>query len=459
MRIVWCVVAVILLAPVSSSVAATAHAKAPATVVAASKSSSARSANASSPAWPPGAEVVPFELRDGLMLVRTTIRGPERSVTGWLVFDTGSPGLGLKASLPTQLGLETREIEMGRVRVERHPIESLEIGSARITTPPFDVGLSDSLFGPEVLGLFGPDALGDRAVIVDYDRRELAIVSHGAATVTLDTTAVARGAAIGTRDAIRRSRVHYGSGLPAGAVPVPCRIYKGGRILVTARIDDPSQSWSSRPLTLMLDTGASACVLFDDAVAERVSRMRSWPRLPGVRVRTVSGDTLWELSLLPRLTLTGALPPLSSDRIEAGVQSRAAFPDIQSELPDAVHGLLGFTFLRRYRFVMDYSNEVLWLEPLPEHETAAHANAGVGLQLEQRWGLVRVASVAKGSSAAESGIVFGEVVVSIDGVTTEDAVAEDAQKLLDGEPGTEVVLVVRRDGTDRVLKLKRRAER
>src|SRR2546426_2911366 len=151
-----------------------------------------------------------------------------------------------------------------------------------------------------------------------------------------------------------RSRARLGSILSRGAVPVPFRRFQGGRMLVSARIEEDPGEWRSRPLTLLLDTGASGSVLFADAVAERVTRAASWPRRSGQRVRTVLGDVSADLTLLPRLLLTDVSPPIALDRVQAGVVARQSFPDIQGELPDPVHGLLGYSFLGRVRGGLGY---------------------------------------------------------------------------------------------------------
>ena len=92
--------------------------------------------------------------------------------------------------------------------------------------------------------------------------------------------------------------------------------------------------------------------------SERVTRAASWPRRSGQRVRTVLGDVSADLTLLPRLLLTDVSPPLALERVQAGVVARPSLPDIQGELPDPVHGLLGYSFLGRFRDL----HELLWLD-------------------------------------------------------------------------------------------------
>jgi hypothetical protein len=271
-----------------------------------------------------------------------------------------------------------------------------------------------------------------------------------------DTSQAPRGENVGLRSRVWRSRARYGNVLSPAAVAVPFRLFRGGRMLVSARIEDPSRRWTSQPLTLLLDTGASGCVLFDDAVETRVRPMPTWPRLEGVRVRTVLGESRAAVSVVPRVVLTEASPPLAEDRVETGTQARASLPDLQGELPDPVHGLLGTTFLARFRLILDYADEVLWLERSRAPRSGGARRAQVGLGLIRQWNQVCVAEVAPASPAAASDIAFGDVLISIDGTPVADLDAPSAERRLEGEPGSTVVLVVKRGGMQRVLKLTRR---
>jgi len=312
--------------------------------------------------WPAGTDVVPFELRHGLVLVRAALASPSgRDTSGLFVFDTGSPVLAVRAGVWNALLLDTLELGLSHSRLVRRPLSRFELGPARLDGVEIGGVLADSVMDEDVLGIFAPSLLGDHAVVLDYDARELAILSR-TLTVIAAQEAQPGGAPAGVQARTCRSRARLGSILSRGAVPVPFRRFQGGRMLVSARIEEDSGEWRSRPLTLLLDTGASGSVLFADAVAERVTRAASWPRRSGQRVRTVLGDVSADLTLLPRLLLTDVSPPIALERVQAGVVARPSFPDIQGELPDPVHGLLGYSFLGRFRVVLDYLDELLWLD-------------------------------------------------------------------------------------------------
>jgi len=181
----------------------------------------------SAPSWPPGTDLIPFELRDGHILVRARLLSPSgRDTTGLLVVDTGAPDLALSVSVWNMLNVDTLEIAMGYARRIRRTLTGLELGSARLDHVEVGGVIADSILSRGVIGLFAPSLYEDRAV---------------------------------------------------GAGPLPFRRFQGGRILVTAQITEPAHGWRSQPLTLLFDTGASACVVFEDAMAERVRPPARWP--------------------------------------------------------------------------------------------------------------------------------------------------------------------------------------
>jgi carboxyl-terminal processing protease len=74
---------------------------------------------------------------------------------------------------------------------------------------------------------------------------------------------------------------------------------------------------------------------------------------------------------------------------------------------------------------------------------------GVGIQLgvDPKSGILMVISPMVGTPAYEAGILAGDLIVKIDGKSTESLRINDAVKIIQGEPGTPVTLTVLHEGT------------
>lgn len=72
--------------------------------------------------------------------------------------------------------------------------------------------------------------------------------------------------------------------------------------------------------------------------------------------------------------------------------------------------------------------------------------SGVGMEVGLRDGLITVISPLADTPAEKAGIMAGDVLVEIDGTSTEDMTVDEAVQLIRGEKGTDVVLVIYRSG-------------
>jgi PDZ domain len=413
-----------------------------------------RSAGVREAAWPAGTTVLPLRMRGGQLLLDATLVSPSgTSVSGVLILDTGAPGLHLVESVWRGLKLDTLVMGGSFYQQIRRPI-AVELGGARFPDVPTSGVIADSLLPSEILGLLGPSVLGDRALVIDWARGQGALVPPRLALVARDSSASASN--LGRDARVRRSRVAYAAVIEPGAVAVPFRLFEGGRMLVTARMCEGA--WCSASLNLLLDTGASSCVCFDDVVAERAPRARAWPTLRDLPVHTMLGTFRMDAVVAPRIALTESEAPLAAELVDVGITARRSLPDLDGALPERVHGLLGATFLERFRLVLDVGNQVAWFAPARVASGAPSSSSSAatpGLRLERRGGALRVAAVAPGSPAATAGAAVGDEVVSIDGVSTAELDGETAAVRLAGRRGTEVVVVTRREGWQRVLRLER----
>lgn len=77
--------------------------------------------------------------------------------------------------------------------------------------------------------------------------------------------------------------------------------------------------------------------------------------------------------------------------------------------------------------------------------------AGVGLEIGARDGKLVVIAPIEGYSAHRKGMRAGDIIVEVDGISTEGMNTDDLQGLLRGEPDSEVVLTVERYGMEQKI--------
>lgn len=102
----------------------------------------------------------------------------------------------------------------------------------------------------------------------------------------------------------------------------------------------------------------------------------------------------------------------------------------------------------------------VWVPPDDEgdfNKAISGAYVGIGVELDLEDGRPVVITPMDDSPALEAGVLPGDVILAIDGTSTEGAGAGHLEDLLPGEPGTTVRLRLRRpDGTEREVTVARR---
>ncbi len=80
--------------------------------------------------------------------------------------------------------------------------------------------------------------------------------------------------------------------------------------------------------------------------------------------------------------------------------------------------------------------------------------SGVGMEVGMRDGVITIIAPLPDTPAKRAGALPGDAIVSINGTSTEKMNVDEAVELIRGEPGTEVVLMVYRNGANELLELK-----
>lgn len=116
-------------------------------------------------------------------------------------------------------------------------------------------------------------------------------------------------------------------------------------------------------------------------------------------------------------------------------------------------GNLGAEVFKRFRLVIDYTRDALYLEPDQRALREPFSKDRSGLDVEMEGASLVVAFVAPGSPAEKAGWKVGEEIVAIDGKAVGiDYWTSDRWRWCNGRPGKRVALTMRGGGT-RVLTL------
>ncbi len=196
------------------------------------------------------------------------------------------------------------------------------------------------------------------------------------------------------------------------------------RVLVSAVVE-------GRPLTLLVDSGASVTVLRAALVEELLADGR--PTLEA----TASGMFGMDQSILFRLrsmSVGGADVP---DVIAARSDGFEGLLDgISEETGTTIDGALGGTALREFHVTVAYDAQQLLLDRYPNRDHVRDEATRIGILIAQPTATnVPVGQVIEGSDAEAQGVAVGDRIVAIDGVSVAGLNVGEVAYLLAGTKG------------------------
>lgn len=378
------------------------------------------------------------------MLVDARLHGAGRDTVGLLALDTGAGFLALDRTLAQHLGVTNATEATGGISIAERPLARFGLGALEIdyVTPllTIDAGIVRRFTDRPVLGLLGQRPFTGRALIVDYQAGELTVLPVPQLR----------------EPSLEASRRVLEGHLSDSARAVPFELAGDGKILVRGRVSAPDSSDAAAELTWIVDTGATRCVLFEDAFADRGFH-RGWRAMEGLVAPTLLGDEPGRVALVPAITLRAPGHGVVEDSIETMIIGGPLARSLEIAIGERVHGLIGYPFLGRFRVAIDYVNRTMWLDPLPDDwEGRPWRDSQVGLQLERRADAITVAGVVRGSPAENAGIRVGDRIVTLGGTPSRLLDVPTAIRRLEGRPGTSITLTFERDRRLLTHKLLRR---
>ncbi len=392
---------------------------------------------------PDGGARVRFENLEGLVLFRATLHGADADTAGLMALDSGAGYLALDRPVALRLGLVDGPGRPG-VDLAQRPLARLEVGALEIdyVTPllTIDGSIVRRATDRSVLGLFGQRPLTGRAVIVDYMRAEMTIVPVPQ----------------GREESLEASRRALNPWFSDCARVIPFELAGDGKILVHGTVADPRPDRASGDLTWIVDTGATRCVLFRGTMDGVVHHADDWRAMEGLTAPTLLGDEQGRVADVPLVSLRGLDGTIDEAHVETALIGGPLGRTLSSVVDRPVHGLIGYSFLGRYRVGIDYVNQLLWLDPLPAGwEHRPHRDSQIGIQIERRGGELTVAGVVRGSPAAAAGMRIGDVLVALAGTPARLLDVASVIRRLEGPPGSSVTLTLRRGADIHTYKLLR----
>lgn len=408
---------------------------------------------------PAGTQVIRFEDLEGLILLPARATGRDGADTsGVVVLDSGAGYLALDPGIIQSLGLS--EAPVANMEFAPLPLERLEVGQLQMdqVSPilAVDTEVIRRASGRNVLGLAGQRLFQNRALAIDYAESTVAIVPMPQNERDGDSPSGQGGPSPRSRrGTIDRSRRELGDVIGPDAVAVPFQLWGDGKMVLRARLSAPRAPRFTPWLTFILDTGASKSVLFEPELSRAGVSATDWSMVRGLGAPTLLGVASASVARVPRVEVECPSNAVSTDGLDIAILTSDLGEVLTRVVGEPVHGLLGYSFLRRYHVVIDYSNEVMWLTPRRRWDDRPYEYSHVGLQLELADSSVRVMAVAEGSPAARAGIQPGDGVVTIDGIAVADRPLAELARLLEGKPGTSVRLSLRREKREQQYTLRR----
>jgi hypothetical protein len=385
--------------------------------------------------WPDGVVTLKFENLEGAILLPVRMRSIDRDTTGPLLLDTGAGYLALDLGLARMLRVADPHARHDEVSLSERSLPTLELGTIRFSRVGpvllIDGGVIRRATDRPALGLLGQALFADRVLALDYRDSVVAIGQS--------------------------SNIDVRPLLSPNAIRVPFQLEGDGKIVIRARVVDPRSHGVNPELTMIVDTGATKTVLFERALERILPSSHFWRRMRGLSAPTLIGEAHASIARVPQIQIESADGRVAWKDVDAAIMESPLERVLSDAVGEPVYGLLGYSFLKHFRTVIDYPMRALWLDPLPnDHEDRPNEYTHIGIQLERVDGAMRVIAVVEDSPAEHAGIAVGDDVTSIDGQSTQTMDIVTASIRLEGPPGSRIAITVRQGDHERTYALVRR---
>jgi len=271
-------------------------------------------------------------------------------------------------------------------------------------------------------GLLGGDLLRHFAFTLDYEGDRVILFDP------FDPSKLPADIAAGAASDVPFQLLGGGVGSAAGCVGSRCTVcFPATRIITHAIVEN-----QSKPLTVLVDSGASITVMTED-VFLGLGDAEHRPVLRGLNLGGIAGPIDADFTRVYRLTLgTGAAAASVEDLEVAVLLDDSLLASLSGEVGQPISMLVGASYLRHFLSTVDYPQTSLRLAPYT-HPQRINPNAFVGVgfligKLGPEWVVVQS---FPDHDAFNKGVLVGDVIDEIDGTPITGQAASVVQMLLD----------------------------
>lgn len=300
-----------------------------------------------------------------------------------------------------------------RTPVSARLIRGIDLGLQSLTLKERDLlVLQEDQFrldigtGMPIHGILGADILNHFVVTIDYPRKHLLLSDP--------------------------DNFH----IPEGFQAVPVQMIRNKPFIPVSYQGTPDAQRST--LNLLLDTGASLTVLFHSGTHQAIPALP--PGQEGIVGIGLGGFIFGSRGRAPVLELG----PFRLKDLPSSFQDFSTFPD--TSWLQGRHGILGNLILQRFSVILDYRRGHLFLKPEEEFLTPPAPDRSGLFILASGAGMRTfvIHDVAHGSPAKAAGIQAGDVIVGVNGLSSNFLSLESMNRRLRAKAGKSVRLAIRR---------------
>lgn len=322
-------------------------------------------------------EVIPFKMVNGHIRIELSIND---SKPYNFVFDSGAAANLLSEGVADELGLDlsgSTNIRgaAGSSEMKMAKGHSFRVGNTSFERQTFVVMNIDHLGeeGSKIDGVLGSTILFRYVVEIDYDRSEIKLFKRKGGP---DTSG-------------------YQS-FDIELAPLRIPVIKGTLELLNG------ESFTGNYL---VDTGAALAIMFNSNLVKDEHLIEKMGEHYSYRSTSLSNSDDDEVSIVPEFTVFNH----SFSRFEARLSQ--ATSGVNSF--EGFHGILGSHILKRFNTIFDYGNKKMYVRPNKSYSADFPLNY-TGLTVQKVNGNYEVKTVINNSTAAEAGILAGDIIESLD---------------------------------------------